>query len=266
MNYGNPIGPYLGTECRTEVDHGLNGQFMIFAYSAYNANGLIGSECNGVAVLMKNRGVVIDGISCQPFAGVTDKMRQMAKLLAAMAWEEFRDFINGEQNNNHHRRFKLEGFRAGACDTMKMTREDRKRLVTLLMGTHIDAYSDAGEARKIEFANLAKRYLHEIANKLGLKHSKERHPPAGFYHVSFNPGGIAGAGDVYLDAEGLHVNLTQSCLGPGYGFMYRCANAQYSGPNKHMRFETLLTPTAVVTAFKNTMEELEPDAVGTRIE
>lgn len=81
-----------------------------------------------------------------------------------------------------------------------------------LLATDINAYSDAGAARKQAFHAAGKKFLKELAAKLGLQD----------YDLRSNAGGMAVSGEVTLHSDSLYVQLSESCVGPaGVSALYR---------------------------------------------
>ena len=93
------VGPFVGVSWDREVtfDDLPGRHFRLLVYGAYNAFGLIGSECNGVAVLdVDNLKVVCDEIAKVGSGYCGPDPIQIAKFkeLAEMSWAEFRILIN----------------------------------------------------------------------------------------------------------------------------------------------------------------------------
>lgn len=89
------LGPYRGVVRDITVDHADHGKFRLLLYCAYDAMGLIGTECNGIAVLNDTRrDVVCDEIGCEPFRAPTQKQWDLLKLFAQADWENFRTLVN----------------------------------------------------------------------------------------------------------------------------------------------------------------------------
>ena len=100
----NNVGPYTGVELDvpTVFDTPTGPRkFRLITYQAFNAMGLIGSECNGVAILDEdNMAVVCDEIEKQSSGWCGASVAQKNKLqeLCKMSWTEFQEFVN-----NHSR-------------------------------------------------------------------------------------------------------------------------------------------------------------------
>jgi hypothetical protein len=116
-----------------------------------------------------------------------------------------------------------------------------KQFVKLVMGSHITGYynyetnSNFQDERKMDWLKTGKRILKQLAKELGLAE--------GTYDVHINAGGVAVSGDIILHSDHYYVNLSQSCLGPDFGFYYRSCNGRkdYSGGrNQWSRWENLL--------------------------
>lgn len=106
LDFSKQVGPFVGVAFDQQIEFiGKKSTrvFRVVAYQAYNANGLIGSEFNGVAVLNENeRNVVCDciGQCASGYFGVSAGQLQIAKDLCELPWPEFRDFLN---NHPRHR-------------------------------------------------------------------------------------------------------------------------------------------------------------------
>jgi hypothetical protein len=96
-----------------------------------------------------------------------------------------------------------------------------------LASVPIDAYSRAGDGRKIKYHRIAKRQLRLLAKALGLATSD--------YRLDTNKGGIAVCGETTLHTDTLYIQVSQSCLGPGHEIMFRqCEGRQdYGGKRNH---------------------------------
>lgn len=113
-----------------------------------------------------------------------------------------------------------------------ITQRDLIRFVILAQGREINAYTKEGAERKDRFARLGKKVAQSIAEILKLQN----------YSVRYNPGGIAVCGEVTLHDERLYVHLSQSYLGPDWGFYYRSCKGleDYTGgPNQWMTWGDL---------------------------
>lgn len=96
------VGPYVGVSHDERVTFQTPAgerTFRVLIYGAYNAFGLIGSECNGIAVLDEdNRSVVTDEIAKEPsgyFGASADQKAEFARILA-LPWAKFRDLVNAQ--------------------------------------------------------------------------------------------------------------------------------------------------------------------------
>lgn len=100
------IGPYHFVS-KDEVRTFENGRkFRFLLYGAYSAYGLIGTECNGVAVLDEDdKRVVCDEIGCAQsgYFGPSEHQEKMFKLLASeWSWDAFRHYINVHPRSRFH--------------------------------------------------------------------------------------------------------------------------------------------------------------------
>jgi len=127
-----------------------------------------------------------------------------------------------------------------------MTKKDIARLIHLVTSSHINAFSEEGEATKEEFIKLCRAYLKMIVAELGL--TKEQ------YEIRVNRSGVAGSGDITLHSDTLYVQLSQSCCYRSM-FMYRSCKGQrdcIGGTNQWMEWKKLLDISSVVDTFKKT--------------
>jgi hypothetical protein len=86
------IGPYTGIEFDKTV-----GTFRVITYQAYNALGLIGSECNGIAILNEaNQTVLLDEHMKQGsgYCGVGQQVMTEAKRICDMIRNDFQSFVS----------------------------------------------------------------------------------------------------------------------------------------------------------------------------
>jgi hypothetical protein len=111
-------------ETRTFEENGRT--FRILVYAAYNAMGLIGSECNGVAVLdVDNKSVVCDELHKIPvgFHGASADQMAFAEYMMHCDWEHFRDAVN----NSHRNRVHLESAEKPPAELPKCTKIDTSK-------------------------------------------------------------------------------------------------------------------------------------------
>jgi len=96
--------PYMGIQFDRLVEFStLQGvrRFRVFTYQAYNANGLIGSEVNGICIADDDkRRVVCDGIAKQDsgYFGASQAQFDEAERICAMDWPTFMAFVNAHPN------------------------------------------------------------------------------------------------------------------------------------------------------------------------
>jgi len=91
------VGPYCGVQ-RDEVKESGGRRFRVLLYGAYDALGLIGSECNGIAVLDEDRGLVLlDGEAPAASGWFGASRGQVSRFdeIMGMGEEGFRGFVNG---------------------------------------------------------------------------------------------------------------------------------------------------------------------------
>ena len=102
------IGPYTGVEYEATLEFKLarrpSRKFFVFTYKAYNACGLVGHECNGVAILDENRKQVLcDELAKQVsgWSGASEAQVDLVRRLQASGWNEFRQTINQSGRNRY---------------------------------------------------------------------------------------------------------------------------------------------------------------------
>lgn len=114
-----------------------------------------------------------------------------------------------------------------------------KSYIRLAMGSPIQITSVEGNEyenqQKDEWLKAGRRILRQLAKELGL--------PKGSFNIRINAGGVAVSGDAILHGSWIYVNLSQSCLGNDFGFMWRickCQKDYTGGSNQWSKWETLL--------------------------
>lgn len=97
------VGPFVKVSqdeiVKFETDDGERS-FRVLLYGGYNARGLIGHECNGVAVLDEDQlQVLCDEIGCEAsgYYGPSDAQLKLYESIKAMSWTEFRSMINSHK-------------------------------------------------------------------------------------------------------------------------------------------------------------------------
>jgi len=101
------LGPYVGISYDATVSKNAGKKrrtFRIIVYGAYDAMGLIGSECNGVAILDEDRmHVLADEIMRQPsgWCGPSHGQVQVFEKLSKMKWADFQAFVNTSRRNRY---------------------------------------------------------------------------------------------------------------------------------------------------------------------
>lgn len=96
MYQGTRVAQFEGvTEDKTIT---LNGRkFRVLLYSALNANGLIGPEFNGIAVLDEDdKKVIVDNIEKQDsgYFGPSEKQKAKFEEICQMKFKEFQELVN----------------------------------------------------------------------------------------------------------------------------------------------------------------------------
>jgi hypothetical protein len=79
------------------------------------------------------------------------------------------------------------------------------------------------ENAKRKFHSMARARLRKLAAVLNL--------PAGSFDIRSNQGGIAVSGEITLHGESIYVQVSQSCIGVGYGIIIRTCKGRkdYTG-------------------------------------
>ena len=88
------VGPYVGVS-RDEIVQ--DGKYRVLLYGAYNAMGLIGPECNGIAVLDQGKmSVLLDEEAKEPsgYFGPSRAQERRYKEIMAMSLVKFRQWVN----------------------------------------------------------------------------------------------------------------------------------------------------------------------------
>lgn len=105
--YQKTVGPYCFVsrdESRTfETPEGPR-TFRFVCYGAYNALGLIGSECNGIAVLDEDRMSVLCDEIHKALSGYHQPTLEAREFLAEVQscdWATFKDFINTNERTRY---------------------------------------------------------------------------------------------------------------------------------------------------------------------
>lgn len=243
------FGPYYNVQAAMQLTFDKQHVYIVGIAGGYNARGLIGTECNGIFILDDVRKAVLaDELACQRgcFLETSREQQALYDKLAQLTWAEFRDYVNAQSRS----RYKLLDEPVKKEKAAPLA-QDVSELIRLAKGDPIHAYDAANAQRKAEFHRIGKRLLTALGKKLGVP-----------FKVSSNLGGVAVCGEVYLHAEHLSVNLSQSALGPAHGFYYRWEpNMQgrgRSGHNKWLSWEALRSMEGCVALFKQEMEQLSP--------
>jgi hypothetical protein len=77
----------------TEVER----SFRVVLYGAYDAFGLIGSECNGIAILDEDhREVLTDEIAIEAtgYFGPSESQVRVFETITGLKWAEFKEMVN----------------------------------------------------------------------------------------------------------------------------------------------------------------------------
>jgi hypothetical protein len=236
MLNGTNIGPY--TSIRAERTIELNGRkYRLAIYGAFNAMGLIGSECNGIVILDENkRAVLLDehAKNNSGYFGASQRQVEEFERICRMTPAEFEAFVNSHPRKRY--------------DIHLATKPPKKpnfSMKEFVKAAKVSVSYDAD--RKAAFLGGARLVARRIAKALKL--------PKGTYEIRTNPAGIAVSGDVTLHADGIYISLEQSCMGD-HRFMFRACNGQRDyggGANQWMYWDELLDFDKAVERFRKTM-------------
>lgn len=93
----NNVFPYMGVQYDLTVDYVIGGKFRIISYQAFNAMGLIGSECNGIAIFNEDkRDVLLTEHKKQSsgYFGASKEQFDEIDRIVSMTWPCFKKFVN----------------------------------------------------------------------------------------------------------------------------------------------------------------------------
>jgi hypothetical protein len=102
--HSNNILPYMGVQYDVQVAFAKDKVFRLATYQAYNAFGLIGSECNGIVVFDDvNKRVVCDEICkiSSGWNGASPLAYDAINALGKMGWSAFREVVNAQSRLRH---------------------------------------------------------------------------------------------------------------------------------------------------------------------
>jgi hypothetical protein len=102
------VGPYLGVSfdgrVTFETESGAR-TFRVIVYAAFNAHGLIGPECNGIAVLDENKRMVVMDEGNKIVSGYYGPGRHQLcaaqHMVTDFPWESFRGYVNSHPRNRY---------------------------------------------------------------------------------------------------------------------------------------------------------------------
>ena len=98
IDFSTSVGPFTGISKDKKRKFKENGRtFRLLLYGAYNAYGLIGPECNGIAILDEdNKEVVADelGKIGSGYNGPSQNQISLFNTMMALNWNEFVERIN----------------------------------------------------------------------------------------------------------------------------------------------------------------------------
>ena len=98
------IGPYMGVSRDTIKKYSNGRKLRFIIYGAYNAHGLIGSECNGIAVLDENNKAVLCDEVCKADSGYFGPLAAQLALydtILKMRWPKVRDYLNQQVRSRY---------------------------------------------------------------------------------------------------------------------------------------------------------------------
>jgi hypothetical protein len=165
--------------------------------------GLIGTECNGICILDEDLKQVVLDEHCKEetgYFGTTERQQAEFERLLSLSADGFVDFVNTHPRTRQPVELKIQAKPKPRWNARAYIKLAKSKL----------AYEPEAKA---EFLRQSEQLCHILAAKLGLNEDQ--------YDVRVSPGGVAVSGDVVLHTDHLYVNLSQSSLGPDWGFMYR---------------------------------------------
>jgi hypothetical protein len=131
------------------------------------------------------------------------------------------------------------------------------KFISMAEGDPIQAYPNYNGTTEEEIysTHFLKQDWLKTGKRLLSKLAKELHLPKGSYEVRVNAGGVAVSGDVILHGEWIYINLSQSCVGPAFGFYWRLCRGRkdYTGlTNRWAKWDNLLdlSKLACIMAFE----------------
>jgi len=105
VDLSKSVGPYTGVSRDLQVEFvEPRRKFRLILYGAFNAYGLIGSECNGILILDQDKmHVLCDEIEREGtgYFGPSSKQVETFEKLASMGWDAFRSFVNGHPRKRY---------------------------------------------------------------------------------------------------------------------------------------------------------------------
>ena len=109
-----------------------------------------------------------------------------------------------------------------------------KQFIAVIKKGNINGYDADSCLVKAEWHKTGKKILNSLAKELGLA--------KGTYDIRSNMAGVAVSGEVTLHGENIYVQLSESCLGPDWGFMWRTCKGRKDytgGANQWARWDML---------------------------
>ena len=95
--HSHNILPYMGVQYDVQIAFAKDKVFRLATYQAYNAFGLIGSECNGIVMFDDVRKQVVFDESCRiptGWFGASTMAFEAIDRLCKMDWESFQQSVN----------------------------------------------------------------------------------------------------------------------------------------------------------------------------
>lgn len=100
------VGPFMNVSRDMMLHFEQRGDFRVIIYGAYNAEGLIAPEDNGIGILDENKYQVLLASHCRQTVALPapchGQYEELVHILA-MDWEAFRTFVN----NHPHARYQI---------------------------------------------------------------------------------------------------------------------------------------------------------------
>lgn len=243
---GKSVGPYLGVfldEVITkELANGLKRNFRLIGHRAYNANGLMGSEYNGLVVLDQDAKQVLVDKLCQQSSGYSEALepavRKEVDALKRMGAYEFETNVTANINSRFCKvilglQDRQDGpvlWRPAGVRARRVT----MALILKKLNGHL-TFSYSSDA-KADFHYYLPLFFRRVAKQMELKR--------GEFEIRKNAGGSAVSGEVYLELDGLYLWAHESwSRAGGIDITYRTTPRKGASSSEHGHNNTIALPT-----------------------